>query len=132
MSDRRNFLKSTVALAVGLSLGSIPASAETGPFPSGVVYTEADPGMWSNKVKSHVPQVSTDGGKVTIETNHPMSVDHYIVRHTLVTADGRVVGSQVFTPKDKPKSTYAIPGSGEYYATSFCNLHDFWVTRFTI
>ena len=133
MNDRRTFLKSTLAVAAGLSLGVVGnVSAETGPFPSGVVYTESDPGMWSEKVAIHVPQVSVDGGKVTIETKHSMSEDHYIVRHTLVSGDGRVVGYQVFTPRDTPKSTYAIPGKGEYYATSFCNLHDFWVTKFTI
>ena len=132
MSDRRQFLKTTLAVAAGLAVSGINASAETGPFPSGVVYTEADPGMWKAKVGSHAPQVSVDGGKVTIETRHGMSKDHYIVRHTLVTSDGKVVGSQVFTPEDKPISSYAIPGKGEYYATSFCNLHDFWVTKFTI
>ena len=132
MSDRRQFLKMTVAVAAGLAVSGINASAETGPFPSGVVYTEADPGMWKGKVGSHAPQVSVDGGKVTIETKHGMSKAHYIVRHTLVTGDGKVVGSKVFTPDDKPVSSYAIPGKGEYYATSFCNLHDFWVTKFTI
>ena len=50
MSDRRQFLKMTVAVAAGLAVSGINASAETGPFPSGVVYTEADPGMWKGKV----------------------------------------------------------------------------------
>ena len=132
MSNRRQFLKTTMAVAAGLAVTGINASAETGPFPSGIVYTEADPGMWKEKVGSHAPQVSVDGGKVTIETKHGMSKDHYIVRHTLVTSDGKVVGFKVFTPEGKPVSSYAIPGKGEYYATSFCNLHDFWVTKFTI
>ncbi len=132
MSDRRTFLKSTVAVAAGLALGATNVSAETGPFPSGVVYTAEDPGMWDKKVGSHAPQVSVDGDKLTIETKHPMSADHYIVRHTLVSSDGKVVGYQVFSPDGTPKSTYATPAKGEYFATSFCNLHDFWVTKVTI
>jgi len=132
MADRRQFLKTTLALVAGMTIGAVDASADVGPCPRGLLYSESDPGMWSGKEKSHVPQVSLDGGKVTIETNHPMSNDHYIVRHTLVSADGKVIGAQVFTAEDKPKSTYAIPGKGEYYATSFCNLHDLWVTKFTI
>jgi superoxide reductase len=132
MSNRRIFLKSALALAAGLSLGVGKVQAETGPFPSGIVYTAEDPGMWASKVKTHVPQVRVDGGTVSVQTKHPMSVDHYIVRHTVVSADGKVVGSQVFTPESSPTSTYTITEKGEYYATSFCNLHDFWVVKFTV
>ncbi|WP_319584768.1 desulfoferrodoxin family protein [uncultured Pseudodesulfovibrio sp.] len=132
MSNRRVFLKSALALAAGLSLGVHKASAETGPFPSNIVYTADDPGQWDKKVGTHAPQVTVADGKVTIQTKHPMSSAHYIVRHTLVGADGTVLGAQVFTPEDKPESSYDIPAKGEYYATSFCNLHDFWVTKFTV
>jgi superoxide reductase len=132
MSNRRVFLKSALALAAGLSLGVHKASAETGPFPSNIVYTADDPGQWAKKVGIHAPQVTMADGKVTVQTKHPMSSSHYIVRHTVVGADGKVIGAQVFTPEDKPVSTYDLPAKGEYYATSFCNLHDFWVTKFTV
>jgi superoxide reductase len=132
MNDRRVFLKSALAVAAGLSLGVGRASADTGPFPSGIVYTAEDPGMWAGKVKTHLPEVSVESGMVKVTTRHPMSADHYIVRHTVVSADGKVVGSQVFTPDSKPTSSYANVQKGEYYATSFCNLHDFWVTKFTV
>lgn len=132
MGNRRQFLKSTLVVAAGLTVGANTASADTGPFPSGVVYTKGDPGKWAKKVGSHVPQVMVDGNKVALKTKHGMSDDHYIVRHTLVSADGEVVGSKVFRPDSKPKSEYTVPGKGTYYATSFCNLHDFWVTTFTV
>ncbi|BCS87131.1 desulfoferrodoxin family protein [Pseudodesulfovibrio sediminis] len=132
MSNRRVFLKSALALAAGLSLGVGKAAAETGPFPSGVVYTADDPGMWAGKVKTHLPQVNVMDGKVTVETMHPQSQKHFIVRHTVVGMDGKVVGTQVFSPDKEPKSSYEITKRGEYYATSFCNLHDFWVTKFTV
>jgi len=132
MNDRRSFLKSALALAAGMSLGTGSAWADTGPFPSGVVYTAEDPGMWAAKVAIHVPLVSVEGETVTLRTDHPMSPDHFIVRHTVVRADGVVVGFQVFTPEGSPVSVHTIDRKGEYYATSFCNLHDFWVARFTV
>ncbi|AMK11823.1 desulfoferrodoxin family protein [Pseudodesulfovibrio indicus] len=133
MNNRRVFLKSALAMAAGLSLvGVRKASAESGPFPSNIVYTADDQGQWKGKAQTHLPQVTVDGGKVTLQTKHPHSEKHFIVRHTVVTADGKVVGATVFAPADTPVSTYEIAEKGEYYATSFCNLHDLWVTKFTV
>jgi superoxide reductase len=81
------------------------------------------------------PKVRVEGKKVTLTTKHPMSEKHYIVRHTLVSADGKVIGSKTFYPSDKEAvSTYelaSISGS-KMYATSFYNLHDFWMTEFRV
>ena len=65
----------------------------------------------------------------------PERVGHYIVRHTLVTTDGKVIGAKTFYPSDKrAESSYQVEAEGgsKFYATSFCNIHDFWVTAFTI
>ncbi|MFH1912851.1 MAG: desulfoferrodoxin family protein [Pseudomonadota bacterium] len=132
MNHRRIFLKSALALAAGVSLWGGSAAADSGPFPSGVVYTAEDPGMWAAKVAIHLPLVSVEGETVTLRTDHPMSPDHFIVRHTVVRADGVVVGFQVFTPESSPVSTHTIAQKGEYYATSFCNLHDLWVAKFIV
>jgi len=46
--------------------------------------------------------------------------------------DGVVLGSRTFTAKDpEAVSTYELPKgySGVLLATSFCNLHDFWLTE---
>ena len=86
----------------------------------------------AKKVGSHAPQLTVAGGKVTVFTKHGMSAKHYIVRHTLVLADGTVVGAKTFAPTDaEAKSTFELPAgySGAFYATSFCNLHDFWMTE---
>ena len=115
----------------GKAFASITKSA--GRFPSGVVYTRENPGKWAAKVGSHAPEVSVQGKSVTITTVHPMMEKHYIVRHTLVSADGKVLGEKTFYPSDaKAESTYEISGGykSKLYATSFCNLHDFWVTEF--
>ncbi len=135
MKNRRTFLKGTLLAAAGLVLSrSGRALASAAGLPPGIVYTAKDPGKWSTKVGSHAPVVTVDGKKVTIETKHGMSEKHYIVRHTLVSADGKVLGAKTFYPTDKPISTFELPAGagGRLYATSFCNLHDFWLTGFSI
>jgi superoxide reductase len=133
MNERRSFLKATLFLA-GAAVFNRPARAEAAAvMPSGIVYTEASPGKWEGKAGSHAPQVSVDGMKVGVATKHPMSEKHFIVRHTLVAADGTVVGAKTFFPTDaEAASSFEVPAAGTYYATSFCNIHDFWVTEFTI
>jgi len=136
MNDRRDFLKKSIFLAAGMVVvKSATAFASPEAFPSSVVYTKDNPGKWARKVGSHLPEVKVEGKKVTLTTKHPMSEKHYIVRHTLVSADGKVLGSKTFYPSDKKAvSTYELPSNhgSKFYATSFCNLHDFWVTEFMV
>lgn len=135
MSNRRDFLKvSLIAAATAGLAGSVPAFAEAVKLPKGLIYTKDDPGMWAKKVKLHVPDVKVADGKVTIKTFHPMTAEHYIVRHTLVSEKGKVLGDKTFAPTDKvPQSQFEAPAEpGIYFATSFCNQHDFWVTEFKI
>ena len=137
MTDRRSFLKTSAVAVSVLALsqsGSAFASGGAAPFYAGVVYTKDNAGKWAKKVGSHAPVVTVDGDKVTVETQHGMAEEHYIVRHTLVLADGTVVGAKTFTPTDKPVSTYTLPAGykGGVSATSFCNLHDFWLTTTTV
>ena len=132
MTDRRTFLKTSAVAVSALALSQTgSALASDGGKYTGIVYTKDNAGKWEKKVDSHAPVVNIEGSSVTVETKHSMSDAHYIVRHTLVLADGTVVGGKVFTPTDKPVSTYTLPAGykGELYATSFCNLHDFWLTE---
>lgn len=133
MNERRSFLKASLFLA-GTAVLNRPARAEAAAaMPSGIVYTEASQGKWEGKAGSHAPQVAVEGTKVGIVTKHPMSEKHFIVRHTLVAADGTVLGAKTFFPTDaEAASSFEAPAAGTYYATSFCNLHDFWVTEFTV
>jgi len=136
MHERRDFLKASLALAAGVALSSASRSfASTGSFPAGVVYTADNPGQWAAKVGSHAPEVTKAGKTITVATKHPMSEIHYIVRHTLVAENGTVIGAMTFAPEDKEAiSTFELPNDAgsRVYATSFCNLHDFWVTEFTL
>ena len=135
MTDRRDFLKGGVAAASLLAMGSVQSAHASPPAYTNVIYTAANPGKWGKKVGSHLPSVTIEGNTVTLFTKHGMAEKHYIVRHTLVLADGTVVGAQVFSPTDsEARSTYQLPAGykGKFYATSFCNLHDFWVNEATV
>ena len=133
MKERRSFLKASLFLAGAAAFARPGRAAAKSAMPVGVVYTEADQGKWEGKAGSHAPKVSVEELKVGIVTKHPMSEKHFIVRHTLVAADGTVIGAKTFFPADaEASSSFEAPAAGTYYATSFCNLHDLWVTVITI
>ena len=135
MVERRDFLKGSMVAVSALALGiGTRASASQAASLAGVVYTKDNPGTMAAKIKSHAPEVKTEGGKVSVKTVHPMTAEHFIVRHTLVLSDGTVVGGVTFKPTDKAESSYDLPAGfkGTVYATSFCNKHDFWLTEFTV
>jgi superoxide reductase len=133
MHDRRDFLKTTAAAASLMAMSSLPLAVAADMKFKNIIYTQEDPGRWEGKQGLHVPQVKVTGSKVAVVTKHPMSNDHFIVRHTLVLANGTYVGSKAFTPADKPESEYTLPSGykGKFYVTSFCNLHDFWLAEAT-
>jgi len=134
MKNRRDFLKTTAATASLLAISSLPQPARAADIKfKNIIFTQDDPGKWEGKQRVHVPQVKVTGRKVSAVTNHPMSKEHFIVRHTLVLANGTFVGSKTFTPADKPQSEYELPAGykGKFYVTSFCNLHDFWLAEAT-
>ena len=133
MNSRRNFMKKTVAVsAVALTAVTIPAMAKANSEVNIFAYSKENPGRWEGKAGSHAPVVTVKKDLVTIETKHGMAPAHYIVKHTLLTKDGTVIGENVFMGTDKKAiSSFTIKGGmQEYYALSFCNLHDQWVTRF--
>ena len=113
------------------------AAADKSPmYPSNVIYTSKDPGVWAKKAATHLPQMEVENGEAVIRTLHPMTKEHYIVRHTLVDDNGNVVGTNTFSNTDpKAVSRFKLPEGSKgkkFYATSFCNKHDFWVSPVTI
>lgn len=139
MIDRREFLKTTAvaASAVVVASGAKVFAGET-PAPAaacaGIIYTEQQQGHWEGKAGGHAPKVTVVDGKVSVVTPHPMTELHFIVRHTAVLPDGTVIGAKTFTAADIPESSFELPAGykGKACATSFCNLHDLWVTEFTV
>ncbi|MCK5878341.1 MAG: twin-arginine translocation signal domain-containing protein [Holophagae bacterium] len=135
MPNRREFLKASCVGVAGMTVAGNALALQTAvDLPKGLIYTMESPGKWSKKAKTHAPVVKVEGGKITITTPHPMTEVHYIVRHTLVSREGKVLGETTFKSSDKrAKSVFQLPsGRGKFYATSFCNQHDFWVTVFTV
>ncbi len=132
--NRRNFIKTSATVAATATVvgaGNVFASTSS---TSGIVYSASDQGKWKGKDGSHAPTIHVGGSNVHVMTKHGMSAEHYIVRQTLVGADGTVLGSQTFSPTDKPTSTFTLPEgyTGKLTATSFCNLHDLWITETTV
>ena len=134
MSTRREFLVGSLALA-GAAMVRGDSRAWATSFPAGLIYTKDAPGRWKGKEDLHAPKVTVEGRKISVLTPHPMSPQHFIVKHTLVGNDGRFFGEKIFTGTDpQAASEYVIPDDfiGVLRATSFCNLHDFWLTEFEI
>ena len=134
MATRRIFLQRSLLVTSALACGALrTASAASQQTFTGIIHTPSNPGKWSEKVGSHAPQISIDGRQVTVTTPHPMSQDHYIVRHTLVLKGGTVTGAKTFFPvKDtKAVSSFTLPEGykEQFYVTSFCNLHDLWIAE---
>jgi superoxide reductase len=135
MEGRREFLKSSLVVAgVAVSGGAVRVQAASN-FPVGLIYTKEAPGRWAGKEGSHAPKVTVEGKNVKVVTPHPMTEKHFIVKHTLVTPEGKFIGEKVFASTDPAaESAYQLPEGfkGTLWATSFCNLHDLWLTEFTV
>jgi superoxide reductase len=154
MSERRRFLKMVAAGPAGALLlplfsetGSSTLGAECdaaggllGKLPDNIIYTKERPGVWKGKEGGHVPIVEAkkagDKIAVTVETQHGMSEEHYIVRHTIVNGLGEVLGAKTFSWKDEPVSEYEIKlpakdccKSQQLLVMSYCNLHDLWLAE---
>ena len=134
MPTRRQFLLTTAGATAGLLALQGAAGADTEyKLPDNILYTELHPGRWAAKAKTHLPDIriqKQDGvTQLFIAIHHPMSDEHYIVKHTVVDSAGEVVGEKTFTPKDKPESTFIAPSGykGVLTVLSFCNLHDLWM-----
>ncbi|CCO24114.1 desulfoferrodoxin family protein [Maridesulfovibrio hydrothermalis] len=136
MNSRRKFMAMSAAAAAATFMPIASASAskgESSKYPQNVIFTQKYPGVWEGKAASHLPQVEVKNDTVTIRTMHPMTEKHYIVRHTLIDEDGNVIGAKTFSNTDKKAvSRFKIPAGNDedkFYATSFCNKHDFWVAK---
>jgi superoxide reductase len=135
MRERREFLKGSLVFAGAAIVGrTMPVQAAI-TFPVGLIYTREAPGRWAGKEGAHAPKVTMEGRAVRVVTPHPMTQKHFIVKHTLVTAGGKFIGEKAFENTDPAaESSYELPEAfkGTLWATSFCNLHDLWVTEFVI
>jgi superoxide reductase len=131
---RRDFMKGSLAAAAVAATGGAAHLQAATKFPAGLIYTKDAPGRWAGKEGTHAPKVTIEGKMVKIVTPHTMSEKHFIVKHTLLTPEGKFLGEKTFANTDTAaESSYQLPEGfkGSLWATSFCNLHDLWLTEFT-
>jgi superoxide reductase len=134
MKGRRDFLKKALAAGgAAVVAGATKLSAAT-TFPPGLVYTQDAPGRWKGREGAHVPKATVSEGTIKIVNTHPLTANHYIVKHTLLTPDGKVLGEKTFSSADAPESSFALPAGfkGTLWVTSFCNIHDLWLAELTV
>jgi superoxide reductase len=135
MTGRREFLKRSLAIGGTAVMGSAVKLQAAGKFPAGLIYTKDAPGRWAGKEGTHVPKVAVEGRKIKMTTPHSMSEKHFIVKHTVQTPEGKLIGERTFANTDSlAESNYDLPEGfqGNLWATSFCNLHDLWLTEFSV
>jgi superoxide reductase len=135
MKGRREFLKGSLVFAGAAIVGRAVSVQAAATFPIALIYTKEAPGRWAGKEGAHAPRVTLEGRTVRVVTPHPMTQKHFIVKHTLVTVEGQFIGEKTFENTDPAaESSYEMPEGfrGTLWATSFCNLHDLWLTEVII
>lgn len=136
--ERRNFMRLSIAAIGAGVIAPNMVLAETKKQVTGgsdIYYTKDDPGRWSAKVATHLPNIEIEktGGKITVKvvTAHEMKgYEHYIVKHVLLDSNHKFIDEHMFDPiKDKAAiSTFTLQDySGPLYVLSMCNKHDLWL-----
>ena len=136
--ERRNFIRLGIA-SIGAGIVAptmvLANSEKQVKGASDIYYTKEDPGRWSGKVATHLPNIEIEkaSGKVTVKvvTAHEMKgYEHYIVKHVLLDSNHKFLDEHLFDPtKDKAAiSTFTLQDySGTLYVLSLCNKHDLWL-----
>ena len=89
---------------------------------------ELVPGTSDGAHEKHVPVVTIDGDKVTVEVGaveHPMVEAHYIQWIAIETTRGSQMVKLEYT--DKPRAEFKLADGEEFVAAyEYCNLHGLW------
>ena len=91
--------------------------------------TELTPNTVEASVEKHLPVVTVDGDKVTVEigsTPHPMLEEHHIVWVYLQTDRGGQ--RKCLEIGAEPKVTFALADEKPVAVFAYCNLHGLWKT----
>ncbi len=87
-----------------------------------------DPNTTDAAQEKHVPVVTVDGNKVTVNVGsaeHPMMEEHHIAFIILETYKG--VQKKFLDHTGKPEAVFALAeGEKPVAAYEYCNLHGFW------
>lgn len=89
---------------------------------------ELIPNTTDAAMEKHVPEVTVDGNKVTVQVGsveHPMMPEHHITNIWLETSAG--VQRANLNPEGKPFAEFVLAdGVKALTAYEYCNLHGFW------
>ena len=92
---------------------------------------EIVPGTVDAAVEKHLPVLSVEGSKVTVQVGsveHPMAPEHFIEWIVLETSAGSQM--KALTPGEKPQAVFALAdGEKAVAAYAYCNLHGPWKTE---
>ena len=91
--------------------------------------TELTPNTVEARVEKHLPVVTVDGDKVTVEIGsapHPMLEEHHIVWVYLQTDRGGQ--RKCLEIGAEPKVTFALADEKPVSVFAYCNLHGLWKT----
>lgn len=89
--------------------------------------TELIPNTVDAAQEKHVPVITVDGNKVTVQVGsvvHPMLDSHYIQWIYLETKHGGQ--RKALKPGDKPVATFILEDDEPVAAFEYCNLHGLW------
>ena len=84
--------------------------------------------------EKHVPKISIDGNKVTVDvgvsmgTPHPMTDEHWIMWIELICKDN-CYKRKFLKPGDEPKATFVVASTEGLQSREYCNLHGLWVQK---
>lgn len=89
---------------------------------------ELKAGVTDAAVEKHVPAVTVDGSKVSVQVgsvSHPMTPEHLILWVALETdRDAQIHWLQ---PGDAPECSFVVPeGQSPKAVYAYCNLHGLW------
>jgi superoxide reductase len=106
-----------------------PAAPETVCCGQPMVLMEEKIADW--KGEKHVPKITIDGNKVTVDvgismgTPHPMTAEHYIMWIELI-CKNNCYKRQMLAPGMEPKATFVVADPTGLVAREYCNLHGLW------
>ena len=89
--------------------------------------TEIIPGTVEASREKHIPVVTRDGDKITVNVGsvtHPMTEEHSISWIFLKTRLGGQI--KYLAPTDEPIAVFALDGDEPIAAYAYCNLHGLW------
>ncbi len=94
----------------------------------GQAMKEIIPGTSDGAAEKHVPAVSVNGNKVTVQigsVEHPMLPEHHIEWIIIETKKG--CQKVELNPGEKPVATFLLTEDDELVAAyEYCNLHGLW------